>query len=88
MSNVQHMNVNVEGRGEQTMSLCARMSAIMTVAALALLGLLFAATGDWSYVKLAGVLGFVALLPIVFNLVSPRRKGVCWLDNTECGDAR
>ena len=88
MSNVQHVKVNVEGGGEQAMSLCARMSAIMTVAALSLLGLLFAATGDWSYGKLAGVLGFVALLPIIFNLVSPRRKGVCGLDKTECGDAR
>jgi len=88
MSKVQQMKANVAAGGEAGMSLCARMSAIMTAAALSLLGVLFAATGDWSYAKLAGVLGFLALLMIVFNLVLPARKGACGLDKTECGDAR
>ena len=88
MSKAQQMNANVAAGGKQAMSLCARMSAIFTVAALALLGVMFAVTGDWSYAKLAGVLGFLAMLMIVFNLVLPARKVACGSEKTECGDAR
>ncbi|MEE4235499.1 MAG: hypothetical protein V2I51_02140 [Anderseniella sp.] len=88
MVNGQHMDTKVQTGGKAGMSLCARMSMVMTAAALVLLGSLFAITGDWSYLKLAGVLGFLALLMIVFNLVLPARIGACGTDKTECGDAR
>ena len=88
MSRTQHMGATERTGGQADASLCARMSAVMTLAALALLGALFAITGDWSYLKLAGVLGCLALLMTVFNLVLPARNVACGCEKTECGDAR
>ena len=88
MDTLQHIEAT-ERTGEMAgAGLCACMSAMMTAAALALLGVLFGANGDWSYLKLAGVLGFLALLMIVFNLVLPARTGACGCEKTESGDAR
>jgi hypothetical protein len=88
MSKAQQMDQTVQAGGKAGMSLCARLSAGFTVAALAVLGVLFAVTGDWSYLKLAGVLAFLTALTAVFNLVLPARSGACGTDKTECGDAR
>ena len=74
--------------GASRFSLCARLSAGFTAAALVALGVGFAVTGDWSYLKLAAVLVFLTALTAVFNLVLPARSGSCGTDMTECGDAR
>ena len=88
MGKAQHMDANLTAGGKQAMSLCARMSAIMILAALGLLGVLLAVTGDWSYAKLAGVLAFLAGLSLVLNVIFPARRTACGQDKTECGDAR